>query len=109
MQFEMMEPRLCQIVCKITPSQDEAKDLKEKIEDEYRINMILDNLPLVVPIKRLDQEAPTVYQQGVHIGIKGQYSGSKEEKHFIHNHFTFLVKYHKGITTFNVESCDFLN
>ncbi|EER88737.1 transmembrane 9 superfamily member 8 [Sorghum bicolor] len=97
--FEMMEPRLCQIVCKITPSQDEAKDLKEKIEDEYRINMILDNLPLVVPIKRLDQEAPTVYQQGVHIGIKGQYSGSKEEKHFIHNHFTFLVKYHKDANT----------
>jgi transmembrane 9 superfamily member 2/4 len=39
MQFEMMEPRLCQIVCKIAPTQDEAKDLKEKIEDEYRINM----------------------------------------------------------------------
>jgi transmembrane 9 superfamily member 2/4 len=36
---------------------------------------ILDNLPLVVPIKRLDQEAPTVYQQGVHVGVKGQYAG----------------------------------
>jgi transmembrane 9 superfamily member 2/4 len=23
---------------------------------------------------------------------------SKEEKHFIHNHFTFLVKYHKDDT-----------
>ncbi|WVZ79173.1 hypothetical protein U9M48_026783 [Paspalum notatum var. saurae] len=97
--FEMMEPRLCQIVCRITLGQDEARDLKEKIDDEYRINMILDNLPLVVPIKRLDQEAPTVYQQGVHVGIKGQYSGSKEEKHFIHNHFTFLVKYHKDANT----------
>ncbi|PAN23076.1 hypothetical protein PAHAL_4G065100 [Panicum hallii] len=97
--FEMMEPKLCQIVCKIAPNQDEARDLKEKIDDEYRINMILDNLPLVVPIKRLDQEAPTVYQQGVHVGVKGQYAGSKEEKHFIHNHFTFLVKYHKDANT----------
>ena len=39
MQFEMTEPKLCQIVCKIAPNQDEARDLKEKIDDEYRINM----------------------------------------------------------------------
>lgn len=39
MQFEMMEPKLCQIVCKSTPNEDEAKDLKDKIDDEYRINM----------------------------------------------------------------------
>jgi hypothetical protein len=36
---------------------------------------ILDNLPLVVRIKRLDQEGPIVYQHGVHVGIKGQYLG----------------------------------
>jgi transmembrane 9 superfamily member 2/4 len=39
MQFEMMEPRLCQIVCKIVLSEEEAKDFMEKIEDEYRVNM----------------------------------------------------------------------
>ena len=32
---------------------------------------ILDNLPVVVPIKRLDQEGHTVYQHGVHVGVKG--------------------------------------
>ena len=35
---------------------------------------ILDNLPLVVPIKRVDQDS-TVYQLGFHVGLKGQYSG----------------------------------
>nr|CAD1840221.1 unnamed protein product [Ananas comosus var. bracteatus] len=93
--FEMREPKMCQIVCKITPGEKEAKDFKEKIEDEYRINMILDNLPLVVPIKRLDQDSAVVYQHGFHVGVKGQYSGSKDEKYFIHNHLSFLVKYHK--------------
>jgi hypothetical protein len=39
MQFEMMDPRLCQIVCKVVLSQDDAKDLKEKIDDEYHVNM----------------------------------------------------------------------
>ncbi|XP_051204160.1 transmembrane 9 superfamily member 10 [Lolium perenne] len=97
--FEMREPRMCQIVCKTSFTQEGAKDVKEKIDDDYRINMILDNLPLVVPIKRMDKDAPTVYQHGVHVGIKGQYSGSKEEKHFIHNHLTFLVKYHRDAET----------
>jgi transmembrane 9 superfamily member 2/4 len=30
---------MCQIVCKITLNDKEAKKLKEKIEDEYRVNM----------------------------------------------------------------------
>ncbi|OAY73699.1 Transmembrane 9 superfamily member 10 [Ananas comosus] len=97
--FQMREPQMCQIVCKITPNDKEAKELKEKIEDEYRVNMILDNLPLVVPIKRLDQDSAIVYQHGFHVGVKGQYSGSKEEKYFIHNHLSFLVKYHKDTQT----------
>jgi len=39
MQFEMMEPKLCQIVCKIVLTEQGANDIKEKIEDEYRVNM----------------------------------------------------------------------
>uniref|UniRef100_A0A0E0LXU9 Transmembrane 9 superfamily member n=1 Tax=Oryza punctata TaxID=4537 RepID=A0A0E0LXU9_ORYPU len=92
--FEMREPKMCQIVCKATISDKQAKELKEKIEDEYRVNMILDNLPLVVPIARPDRDA-VVFQGGYHVGVKGQYAGSKDEKYFIHNHLTFLVKYHK--------------
>ncbi|BAF20136.1 transmembrane 9 superfamily member 9 [Oryza sativa Japonica Group] len=99
--FEMREPRLCQIVCKTALTHQEAKDFREKIDDEYRINMILDNLPLVVPIRSLldDHDAPTSYQLGVHVGIKGQYAGSNEEKHFIYNHLSFLVKYHRDENT----------
>nr|XP_010912180.1 transmembrane 9 superfamily member 8 [Elaeis guineensis] len=95
--FEMREPHMCQIVCKITLNDKDAKDLKEKIEDEYRVNMVLDNLPLVVPIKRLEQDSPTVYQHGFHVGVKGPYTGSKDEKYFIHNHLSFVVKYHRDV------------
>lgn len=38
-QFQMREAQMCQIVCKITLNDKEAKELKEKIEDEYRVNM----------------------------------------------------------------------
>jgi len=39
MQFEMMEPKLCQVACRIVLSQQGAKDFKEKIDDEYRVTM----------------------------------------------------------------------
>jgi len=38
-------------------------------------NRILDNLPLVVPIPRFDQENAVVYQHGFQVGLKGQYAG----------------------------------
>ncbi|KAG1326562.1 hypothetical protein COCNU_01G004960 [Cocos nucifera] len=94
-QFEMREPQMCRIVCRITLNDNDVKAIKEKIDDEYCVNMILDNLPLVVPIKRLDRDSPTVYQHGFYVGVKGQYNGSRDEKYFIHNHLSFLVKYHE--------------
>ncbi|XP_061364060.1 transmembrane 9 superfamily member 8 isoform X1 [Gastrolobium bilobum] len=98
--FKMREPQMCNVVCKLKLDAKTAKEFKEKIDDEYRVNMILDNLPLVVPIKREDQiQDSTVYQLGFHVGLKGQYSGSKEEKYFIHNHLAFTVKYHRDSLT----------
>ncbi|XP_014505006.1 transmembrane 9 superfamily member 8 [Vigna radiata var. radiata] len=96
--FKMREPQMCNIVCKLKLDAKTAKEFKEKIDDEYRVNMILDNLPLVVPIKRVEPDS-TVYQLGFHVGLKGQYTGSKEEKHFIHNHLSFTVKYHRDTLT----------
>ncbi|KAF9662744.1 hypothetical protein SADUNF_Sadunf18G0086100 [Salix dunnii] len=84
--FQMREPQQCKILCRITLNEKTAKEFKEKIDDDYRVNMILDNLPLVVPIPRFDQENAVVYQHGFQ---------SKDQKHFIHNHLTFTVKFHK--------------
>lgn len=35
---------MCQIVCKISVGEKEGKVLKEKIEDEYRVNMYVSYL-----------------------------------------------------------------
>ncbi|KAJ6994081.1 transmembrane 9 superfamily member 10-like [Populus alba x Populus x berolinensis] len=93
--FQMREPLQCKVLCRITLNAKTAKEFKEKIDDDYRVNMILDNLPLVVPFRRSDQENAVVYQHGFHVGLKGQYAGSEDLKHFIHNHLTFTVKFHK--------------
>ncbi|CAI0376735.1 unnamed protein product [Linum tenue] len=97
--FKMREPKMCNVLCRVNLDAKTAKAFKEKIDDEYRVNMILDNLPLVVAIRRLDQESPTIFQLGYHVGFKGQYSGSKEEKYFIHNHLAFTVKFHRDLQT----------
>ncbi|CAK9168857.1 unnamed protein product [Ilex paraguariensis] len=97
-EFQMREPKMCNIVCHMTLNAKTAKEFKEKIDDEYRVNMILDNLPLVRPIQRTDQNS-IVYQHGFFVGLKGQYAGSKDEKYFIHNHLTFTVKFHKDAQT----------
>ncbi|XP_010047104.2 transmembrane 9 superfamily member 8 [Eucalyptus grandis] len=95
-EFKMREPQMCNILCRKTLNAKTAKDFKEKIDDEYRVNMILDNLPLVVRIERTELR---VYQQGFNVGVKGQYAGTKEQKHFIYNHLTFTVKYHQDKET----------
>ncbi|KAI3890353.1 hypothetical protein MKW92_047012 [Papaver armeniacum] len=97
--FKMRVPEMCNIICRKTLDAKSTKEFKEKISDEYRVNMILDNLPLVVPTRRLDQESAIMYQHGYLVGLKGKYSGSKDEKHFIHNHLQFTVKYHKDPAT----------
>ncbi|MED6107347.1 Transmembrane 9 superfamily member 10 [Stylosanthes scabra] len=94
-QFRMREPQKCKVVCRVVLDAKAAKDIKEKIEDEYRVNMILDNLPLVVPIRLRGfyDEDSILYNHGFPVGIKGQYAGSNEEKYFINNHLKFVVKY----------------
>ncbi|KAL3566859.1 hypothetical protein D5086_032274 [Populus alba] len=80
--FQMREPQQCQILCCITLDAKTTKQFKEKIDDDYRVNMF-------------DQENTVVYQHGFQVGLKGQYAGSKDQKHFIYNHLTFTVKFHK--------------
>ncbi|GMY35620.1 transmembrane 9 superfamily member 8-like [Fagus crenata] len=97
--FKMREPQMCNVVCSRRLDAQAAKEFKEKIANEYRVNMILDDLPLVVPIKMPDQENSIVYLHGFYVGFKGQYAGSNEEKYFIYNHLSFTVKFHKDPVT----------
>ncbi|WOH01136.1 hypothetical protein DCAR_0520517 [Daucus carota subsp. sativus] len=98
-EFKMREPQMCNIMCRVILDKKIAKEIKRKIDDDYRVNMILDNLPLVVPVRRMDQESSFLYQHGYLVGLKGIYAGSKDEKYFINNHLAFTVKYHKDLQT----------
>lgn len=96
--FKMRETRLCNVVCKAKLDAKAANDFKEKIDDEYRVNMILDNLPVAVARQRAEPSI-TTYEHGFRVGFKASYTGSSEEKHFINNHLSFIVMYHKDLET----------
>ncbi|KAL0341892.1 UNVERIFIED_CONTAM: Transmembrane 9 superfamily member 7 [Sesamum calycinum] len=97
--FHMREEQSCTLACKVSLDAQAAKDFKEKIDDEYRVNMILDNLPVAVLRQRRDGSPSTTYEHGFRVGFKGNYAGSKEEKYFIHNHLSFRVMYHRDPET----------
>ncbi|PIN02575.1 Endosomal membrane protein, EMP70 [Handroanthus impetiginosus] len=97
--FHMRDEQSCTVACKAHLDAQAAKDFKEKIDDEYRVNMILDNLPVAVLRQRRDGSPSTTYEHGFRVGFKGNYAGSKEEKYFIHNHLSFRVMFHRDPET----------
>nr|XP_043623473.1 transmembrane 9 superfamily member 7-like [Erigeron canadensis] len=97
--FSMREEQPCKVGCRVKLDAGSAKKFKEMIDDEYRVNMILDNLPVAVLRQRRDGSQSTTYEHGFRVGFKGNYAGSKEEKYFINNHLSFRVMYHKDLET----------
>ncbi|KAJ7515225.1 hypothetical protein O6H91_22G006100 [Diphasiastrum complanatum] len=97
--FHMKEDKLCNIVCKIDKlSERAAKNFKEKIEEDYRVNMILDNLPVVS--KPQSSKTNDRGWRGFPVGFKGTYADQTgEEKYFLYNHLSFTVLYHKDPET----------
>ncbi|XP_020583677.1 transmembrane 9 superfamily member 7-like [Phalaenopsis equestris] len=90
--FKMRKDETCKVACRVKLSQKAAKRFKEKIDDEYRVNMILDNLPAAVPRQRKDGNHDLTYEHGFRVGIK-----SKNKKYYINNHLNFKVMYHKDL------------
>ncbi|KAH9314183.1 hypothetical protein KI387_022810, partial [Taxus chinensis] len=97
--FQMRETRLCNVVCKTKLDANGVKNFKEKIDDEYRVNMILDNLPVAVARQRPDGGQAPTYEHGFRVGFKASYNGSPEERYFINNHLSFVVSFHKDTET----------
>ncbi|GFZ04257.1 transmembrane nine 7 [Actinidia rufa] len=95
----MREEQPCKVACRANLDPESAKNFKEKIDDEYRVNMILDNLPVAVLRQRRDGNQLTTYDHGFRVGFKGNYARIKEEKYFINNHLSFRVMYHKDSET----------
>lgn len=95
-KLPMMEERHTLSVCrgKAYPSgtypplkKQEAKILKDKIKDEYRVRLILDNLPITT--YDLEQQPESV-RPGFEVGYKNR------DRYYVNNHLMFKVLVHES-------------
>ncbi|KAG0599023.1 hypothetical protein M758_12G121100 [Ceratodon purpureus] len=95
-EFEMRNDQVCKIVCRKEKfSEGALKNFKEKIDGEYRVNMILDNLPVAeVRLRHDNGQVIKFYDRGFAVGLKQTVQGQKEPKYYINNHISFTVLYH---------------
>ncbi|KDP33835.1 hypothetical protein JCGZ_07406 [Jatropha curcas] len=68
---------------------ESARSFKEKIDDQYRVNMILDNLPVAVLVHQnfINMDFELVLNTVLMLQ-------SRKDEFFINNHLSFKVKYH---------------
>eukprot|EP00892_Ulva_mutabilis_P011238 jgi/Ulvmu1/8487/UM044_0021.1 len=89
----------CKVLCRIESlTEAQAKAFRTRIEEEYRVNMILDNLPVAIaimqdPINPDDPEDQGVktYERGFPVGYVSAVEENAEPKVFINNHLRFTV------------------
>ncbi|KAF5832623.1 EMP/nonaspanin domain family protein [Dunaliella salina] len=103
-QIQMRVDEQCKVLCRIDAlSGAQTKAFKAKIEDDYRVNMILDNLPVAMVKMRKDEKSNSLvklYERGFPVGFTATTSGGQPEvKFFLHNHLRFTILYHKDEIT----------
>ncbi|MCO5568870.1 hypothetical protein L7F22_022572 [Adiantum nelumboides] len=99
--FQMREDKLCNVACKIDKlNAATVKAFREKIDDDYRVNMILDNLPVAEARQRQEgADVVKTYQRGYPVGVKLPITEGGEDKYFVFNHLAFTVLFHTDSET----------
>lgn len=87
----------CKVQCRIDAlNEAQAKVFQERIKNEYRVNMILDNLPVAIVRMREDNGHPIkTYERGYSVGR------IEDDKFYLNNHLRFTILYHLDMETDN--------
>lgn len=80
----------CKVQCKMKLTSRQARDFRERIDDEYRVALILDNLP-TAEVRWHESGGAQVktYQRGYPVGYKGE----DESTYYLNNHARFTILY----------------
>ena len=100
-QLRMKKVDYCRVLCRRTYADDDMALFREKIDHEYRVNWIIDNLPAAIRV--YDDEDPTAvhYDRGYPLGLIAEDPRPGNGKLFyIYNHIRFTIKYHEDPASF---------
>ena len=95
-QAQMKNDVSCAMLCTTKPRDKDGKlrqirKLKKRIDDEYRGNLILDNLPVSEVFIWEGRKQTLYYKLGYPLGVPG----NKTKDTLVYNHLAFTIKYHK--------------
>ena len=102
-------PQSCQIVCRQQYTDDELAEFADKIEEEYRVNWLLDNLPAAtkyytaaLPTDDTQEKFVQHYEKGFALGFVGsnEIQNSEAKVKYLNNHLRLIVFYHKDEQSF---------
>ena len=94
----------CQIVCRAVYSNDDLEKFADKIDEEYRVNWLLDNIPaatkfFTAALPSDDTKEPYVqhYEKGFALGFVGHADVQNSEPgvKYLNNHLRLIVFYHQ--------------
>lgn len=90
-QFKFRHDEQCKVLCRLVVNRAQAKAFRAKIADEYRVNMIMDNLPVAIARMREDNgQLLKTLEKGFPVGFT-----SEDGRTFLHNHLRFTLLYHQ--------------
>ena len=97
-EMSMKSDQYCKFLCDKDYTKDEIGMFAERVIEEYRIQMIVDNMPAAT--KFLDMELNTVYSLGFPLGFVGTEDEETTEtgKPYLNNHLRFKILYHQEPT-----------
>ncbi|XP_078507902.1 transmembrane 9 superfamily member 4 [Lissotriton helveticus] len=109
----MNSEKKCEVLC-YSPSKTttltvaQSKLMVERIEEEYYIHLIADNLPVASRLEMLlksedgekKKETEVQFEHGYRVGFKEvkeekEEKNPQETKYYVHNHLSFILHYHR--------------
>lgn len=99
----------CQIVCRQQYTDGDLAKFAEKIDEEYRVNWLLDNIPaatkyFTASLPSDDTKEPYVmhYEKGFALGFVGHadVQNSEQGVKYLNNHLRLIVFYHQDEKSF---------
>ncbi|XP_041701219.1 transmembrane 9 superfamily member 4 [Coregonus clupeaformis] len=96
----MTQDRKCEAVCaKLKLDVQQSKLVAERIQDEYYVHLIADNLPVATRLEfypnreagaeEKDMVKDVQFEHGYRLGF------TENSKFYLHNHLSFIIYYHK--------------
>ena len=105
--IKMNTEESCKVLCKKNYEPNQLAAFSAKVDDDYRVNWIVDNLPAATRVVEPGGDSgPTkiisIYERGFPLGFKGSADIplSKHGTNYLYNHHRLVLKYHTEPASF---------